>query len=320
MRKTLTLLTTLVLALTLVFAGCGVGQNSAHAEQKQLTESVVFQIGTGEYFVNNQTTGVKMDTTPMIKDNRTMLPARFVAEALGYQVDWRPEQRAVVVWPKGVPEPDLGKVLEHLPRVLAYDPNAPFSSKNEFDTVWHVGGVRIEYGETTQKEIRAHLGEPQAVEKRSAEPNPGYMLISTYPLVRIDFLCSPYCFHQPMQQKADAWVFAIFTDKPSVFGPRNIHVGKSYETVLNKFPGTENPIEERTDGGEGYIRMLYDAIARPYGHMPVIGPSGGYTGYIFYDQNQSPTRMLLVGLCNHMLDISFKDAKVGSIYQGVMGC
>ena len=176
MRKTLILLVALVFTLTLtapVIAG-----------QKQLAESVVFQIGTKEYFVNNQTLGFKMDAAPaiqngrtyvpvrflanalgidgknigwespvvtlsepgfpvvkltigqkeivvdgevvatdvapLIQNDRTMLPARFVAEALGYQVDWRSEQRAVVIWPKGAPKPDIGKVLEHLPSVVTF--------------------------------------------------------------------------------------------------------------------------------------------------------------------------------------------------------
>ena len=178
MRKIMTLLTTLILTITLVLVGGGIEQKSAHAEQKQLTGSVVFQIDTKEYFVNNQTTGVKMDAAPVIQNNRTyvpvrflanafgvgcnnigwespvvtlsepgfpvveltigqkqivvggkivdidaapviqdgriMLPARFVAEVLGYQVDWRQDYRAVVAWPKDAAKPDINKVLDHL--------------------------------------------------------------------------------------------------------------------------------------------------------------------------------------------------------------
>ncbi|MCL5039633.1 MAG: stalk domain-containing protein [Firmicutes bacterium] len=35
---------------------------------------------------------------PVIKDSRTYLPARFVAEAVGYMVDWEPQTRTVIVW------------------------------------------------------------------------------------------------------------------------------------------------------------------------------------------------------------------------------
>ena len=150
-------------------------------ENHKLVKSIVFAIGAKEYFVNNQTPGVKMDVVPfiksgrtyvpvrylsnalgvtdenigwdekkklvtleqpgfplveltigsktiksdgqarqmedaapMIRDKRTFLPARFVAEALGYQVDWDSVNQVVICWPKGTEKPDVGKVLEHL--------------------------------------------------------------------------------------------------------------------------------------------------------------------------------------------------------------
>lgn len=149
-------------------------------ENQKLVKSIVFALGAKEYFVNNQTPGVKMDVAPfiesgrtyvpvrylsnalgvtdqnigwdekkrlvtlkqpgfplveltigsktiksdgqarqmdvapMIRDKRTFLPARFVAEALGYQVDWDSVNQVVICWPKGTERPDVGKVLEHL--------------------------------------------------------------------------------------------------------------------------------------------------------------------------------------------------------------
>lgn len=149
-------------------------------QQKQLVKSVVFVIGMNEYFVNNQTPGVKMDAKPFVergrtfvpvrylsnalgvtdkhigweekaklvtlkqpgfsvvelvigkrqlksdgkstimdvsplaKKGRTYLPARFVAEALGYQVDWDSQLNIVVCWPKGEPKPDISAVKAEL--------------------------------------------------------------------------------------------------------------------------------------------------------------------------------------------------------------
>jgi len=40
---------------------------------------------------------IKMDTQPYIKDNRTYVSVRFVAEALGSRVDWIAEQRKVII-------------------------------------------------------------------------------------------------------------------------------------------------------------------------------------------------------------------------------
>jgi hypothetical protein len=50
----------------------------------------------------------QMDVSPILKaqEGRTYLPARWVAEALGYEVEWSPDDKLVVCWPKGQPRPD----------------------------------------------------------------------------------------------------------------------------------------------------------------------------------------------------------------------
>jgi len=52
-------------------------------------------IGENKYYVN----GSKrfMDTAPFIKDKRTFVPIRFVAEALGYKVDWNEKEKKIVI-------------------------------------------------------------------------------------------------------------------------------------------------------------------------------------------------------------------------------
>jgi hypothetical protein len=42
-----------------------------------------------------------MDETPFIQNGRTYLPARFVAEAFGYEVGWCGDTRTVTVGPPG---------------------------------------------------------------------------------------------------------------------------------------------------------------------------------------------------------------------------
>ena len=149
----------------------------ANDRQNQLVDSAVFKIDSDRYFTNNQTIGVRMDVTPLIKDGRTfvpvrflsnalgihhdniewdeaqklvtlqqpglpkinltidqpqisvngvikaidvapllqdgrtMLPARFVAENLGYQVAWHQDHRAVIIWPLGNDQPDVSNLL-----------------------------------------------------------------------------------------------------------------------------------------------------------------------------------------------------------------
>jgi hypothetical protein len=52
-----------------------------------------------------------MDVAPVIKDGRTYLPARWVANALGYQVDWNAQYKIVIIWPNGTTEPDISNVI-----------------------------------------------------------------------------------------------------------------------------------------------------------------------------------------------------------------
>lgn len=151
-------------------------------EDQKKVKSVVFAIGMDEYFVNGQTPGVKMDAVTFIENDRTYvpvrylayalgltqsdvawdndkqkatlkkgnivlemtigkkeivtngqtktidvvpllksepawrtyLPARFVAEGLGYQVDWDEATRTVICYPKGDPKPDVSGVQKYV--------------------------------------------------------------------------------------------------------------------------------------------------------------------------------------------------------------
>ena len=47
--------------------------------------------------VNDRTREVEMDVEPFIANNRTMLPIRFVAEALGFEVEWDNANRTVIL-------------------------------------------------------------------------------------------------------------------------------------------------------------------------------------------------------------------------------
>lgn len=58
---------------------------------------------------------ISMDVAPMIVNpGRTMLPARWVAEGLGFEVGWDAERQLVIAYPKGQPQPDLKAVLDEL--------------------------------------------------------------------------------------------------------------------------------------------------------------------------------------------------------------
>ena len=70
------------------------------AESQKVTVSkddnkAVLQIDSAVLVVNDEET--TMDTAPIIKDGRTYLPIRPVAEAIGYQVNWQEDNQTVVI-------------------------------------------------------------------------------------------------------------------------------------------------------------------------------------------------------------------------------
>jgi len=70
-------------------------------------------IGQAQVVSNGQVKAI--DVAPMLIDpGRTMLPARFVAEGLGYQVDWDEATQTVVCWPVGQPKPDVSAAVSYL--------------------------------------------------------------------------------------------------------------------------------------------------------------------------------------------------------------
>jgi hypothetical protein len=67
------------------------------------TITLKFTVGSYTYYVNNQ--AKQMDVTPILIDGRTYLPARFVAEAFGYKVDWDDTNQEVLAYPPDTPAP-----------------------------------------------------------------------------------------------------------------------------------------------------------------------------------------------------------------------
>ena len=59
-------------------------------------ETVIrFNVDSTEYLVDDS--AKKMDTAPIIREGRTLLPIRYVAEPLGAEVEWDAEERKVII-------------------------------------------------------------------------------------------------------------------------------------------------------------------------------------------------------------------------------
>ena len=56
---------------------------------------IVLKIGDEKALVNNEE--VELDAAPIIKDNRTFVPLRFIAENLGCNVEWNEDKREVII-------------------------------------------------------------------------------------------------------------------------------------------------------------------------------------------------------------------------------
>ncbi|MCL5273053.1 MAG: copper amine oxidase N-terminal domain-containing protein [Gammaproteobacteria bacterium] len=79
-----------------------------------------------------------IDVAPQLQPpGRTFLPARFVCEALGYEVDWQ-NDKYVLVWPKGQPKPDIEQLKNQIEQVNNTDSPYDIISKNT--------GAVIQYG------------------------------------------------------------------------------------------------------------------------------------------------------------------------------
>mgnify|MGYP000968172792 FL=1 len=57
--------------------------------------TLFFKIDQPSVVVNGQTK--RMDTSPVIRNNRTMVPVRYVGEYLGAEVHWDPDAKSVTI-------------------------------------------------------------------------------------------------------------------------------------------------------------------------------------------------------------------------------
>jgi len=82
------------------------------------TTTLEMEIGNTTLWVNNQgkTQDQTLDQAPVIESGRTYLPARWVAGALGYSVDWNAANKIVIIY-KGQ-EPDVSNLASQKPTVV----------------------------------------------------------------------------------------------------------------------------------------------------------------------------------------------------------
>ncbi|MGQ9533312.1 MAG: copper amine oxidase N-terminal domain-containing protein, partial [Desulfotomaculales bacterium] len=91
-------------------------------EFRELEEVLEMEDSDIKAWLKKRAEAVAMDVVPVIRKDRVFLPARFVAEAFGYEVAWRPAEQKVLLSPQGLSEAKEAGVDE------ATRPAAPVAS------------------------------------------------------------------------------------------------------------------------------------------------------------------------------------------------
>ncbi|MFZ5643882.1 MAG: copper amine oxidase N-terminal domain-containing protein [Bacillota bacterium] len=94
--------------------------NSAQAAA--LKGNATLQMTIGQASITSNGVTKKIDVAPVLQSGRTFLPARYVAEGLGFEVGWDDSTQTVVCWPKGNPQPDVSSSVNFLSEQVAKEP------------------------------------------------------------------------------------------------------------------------------------------------------------------------------------------------------
>lgn len=194
-----------------------------------------------------------VDVAPLVQDppGRTMLPARFTAEALGYQVAWDEATQTVVCWPAGQPKPDVSAAVDYLNQVQEQPQDQ--GQANTYPAGW--------------KQVSYNGG--QAYIPPDAErpyPNVYYMGNSTIVQfdtkgITISYPCKQFS-NEKADQTAKNLLLANIGDTGLVqqiweYGAQKTTRG--YRLPLKIFPGTEKfkEIQVKNDDGRIAVTGIY---------------------------------------------------------------
>ncbi len=123
----------------------------------------------------------EIDVAPILSESegRTYLPARYIAEGLGFEVDWDEATRTVLCWPRGEARPEVSTVKQYV-RELAGKPEAvwelegilgivtePYRSSWSYSPAWE----KLTWDEATRKEAEQNNGRSYFVFRYDTEDN-----------------------------------------------------------------------------------------------------------------------------------------------------
>lgn len=89
------------------------------------SNGVVFRLDRKEYTIirGNNATSAQMDVAPVSRENRLYLPARYVAEVFGYQINFDTASNAVQIYPSTNQTPVTDAPEQKAPEMVKPDPS-----------------------------------------------------------------------------------------------------------------------------------------------------------------------------------------------------
>lgn len=84
--------------------GCGVSWNAENQRIKISRTEIWVELFIGQKTAHVNGSAVEMDTTAVLREGRTMVPLRFLAETFGLEVDWSEARRTVAIKSPAPPE------------------------------------------------------------------------------------------------------------------------------------------------------------------------------------------------------------------------
>lgn len=99
-----------------------------------LKGNATLQMTIGQARITSDGQAKDIDVAPLLRSDRTFLPARYVAEGLGYQVEWDEATQIVVCWPAGQPKPDVSGAVAYLTEFVEQQPQQPVVEGETFTT------------------------------------------------------------------------------------------------------------------------------------------------------------------------------------------
>lgn len=103
------------------FLGNALGVTDSNIEWNKTTRTATLKgkaelvLKDGEKAVTTNGNKRTIDVAPyVIPPGRTMLPARYVAEGLGFTVEWDNVNKLAICYPEGTQKPDISKVLQEI--------------------------------------------------------------------------------------------------------------------------------------------------------------------------------------------------------------